>query len=173
MPWTIDCGWTTTSMSSYPIPNRWCASITSRPLFISVAESIVIFAPMLQVGWASASATVTSASDSAVRPRNGPPDAVRAFEHLAGEVRARRGGGLRVDERDPLDAVRAGGRDQAGVVGAGRERARAQAGMDAQDLERLRPDRAGRAQDGHRSHKVSVGGVDRASADSAVSRRGR
>ena len=31
---------------------------------------------MLQVGWASASSTVTSARSSAPRPRNGPPDAV-------------------------------------------------------------------------------------------------
>ncbi len=32
--------------------------------------------PMFQVGWASASATVTSSSCWEVRPRNGPPDAV-------------------------------------------------------------------------------------------------
>ena len=56
MPWTIDCGCTTTSMRSYGRPNRKCASITSRPLFISVAESIVILAPMSHVGCASASA---------------------------------------------------------------------------------------------------------------------
>ena len=30
--------------------NRWCASITSRPLFIMVAESTEILAPMLQFG---------------------------------------------------------------------------------------------------------------------------
>ena len=58
-------------------PNRWCASITSRPLFMSVAESIVIFAPIVQVGCRSASAGVTARSSSAARPRNGPPDAVR------------------------------------------------------------------------------------------------
>ena len=36
-----------------------CASISSRPLLASVAESTVIFGPIAQVGWASASATVT------------------------------------------------------------------------------------------------------------------
>ena len=40
-------------------PNRWCASITSRPLFIRVAESIVILPPISQVGCASASRTST------------------------------------------------------------------------------------------------------------------
>ena len=43
-------------------------------------ESIVIFGPMLQVGCASASSGVTSSSSSRVRPRNGPPDAVRTSE---------------------------------------------------------------------------------------------
>ena len=52
------------------------ASMTSRPLFMSVAESIVILPPMSHVGCASASSTVTSASSARVRPRNGPPDAV-------------------------------------------------------------------------------------------------
>ena len=33
-------------------PNRWWASISSRPLFISVAESIVILPPIAQVGCA-------------------------------------------------------------------------------------------------------------------------
>ena len=49
-PWTSDCGCTTTSMRSYGVPNRWWASITSRPLFISVAESIVILPPIAHVG---------------------------------------------------------------------------------------------------------------------------
>jgi hypothetical protein len=74
--WMIDCGCTTTSMRSYGVPNRWCASITSRPLFISVAESIVILPPIDHVGWLSASSTVTALSSSARRPRNGPPEAV-------------------------------------------------------------------------------------------------
>ena len=45
-------------ISSTPKPNSQCASITSRPLFMSVAESMVIFAPMFQVGCRMASATV-------------------------------------------------------------------------------------------------------------------
>ncbi len=57
---TIDCGCTTTSIWSYGVPNSQCASITSRPLFISVAESIVIFPPIAQVGCCSAASTLTS-----------------------------------------------------------------------------------------------------------------
>ena len=38
------------------------ASMTSRPLFIRVAESMVIFAPMLQLGCFNASAGVTDSS---------------------------------------------------------------------------------------------------------------
>src|SRR5919112_3397222 len=72
--WTIDCGCTTTSIWSYGVPNRWWASISSRPLFIRVAESIVILPPMSQVGGASASSTVTASRS--VRPRKGPPLAV-------------------------------------------------------------------------------------------------
>ena len=73
----IDCGWTTTSICSYGVPNRWWASISSRPLFISVAESIVILPPIAQVGCASACSIVTLGSSAALRPRNGPPEAVR------------------------------------------------------------------------------------------------
>jgi hypothetical protein len=36
-------------------PNSSWASMTSRPLFMSVDESTVIFGPMLHVGWARAS----------------------------------------------------------------------------------------------------------------------
>ncbi len=72
-------GWITTSMRSYGTPKRKCASITSRPLLASVAESIVIFGPIDQVGCARASSGVTLASWSAVRPRNGPPLAVRTM----------------------------------------------------------------------------------------------
>ena len=42
-----------------------------------VAESIVIFAPIVQVGCRSASSGVTARRSSTPRPRNGPPDAVR------------------------------------------------------------------------------------------------
>src|SRR5436190_15549995 len=77
---TIELGCTTTSIRSYGRPKRKCASISSSPLFASVAESTLIFGPMLQVGCASASSGVTSESSSRVRPRNGPPEAVRTSE---------------------------------------------------------------------------------------------
>ncbi len=51
--------------------------MSSRPLFISVAESIVILPPIAQVGCLRASSTVTSARSARRRPRNGPPLAVR------------------------------------------------------------------------------------------------
>src|SRR5215203_1077543 len=50
--------------------------MSSRPLFMSVAELIVTTGPMAHVGWASAWSTVTSASSAALRPRKGPPLAV-------------------------------------------------------------------------------------------------
>ena len=49
-PWTIDCGCTTTSSRSAGRPNRWCASISSSPLFIRPAELIVTFGPIAQLG---------------------------------------------------------------------------------------------------------------------------
>ena len=45
-------------------------------MFIIVAESMVIFAPISHVGCFSASAAVTVAICSFVKRRNGPPDAV-------------------------------------------------------------------------------------------------
>ncbi len=74
---TTDCGWTTTSIASYGVPNSRCASISSRPLLTSVALLIVTTGPMSQVGWSSACSGVTSPSSSRDRPRNGPPLAVR------------------------------------------------------------------------------------------------
>src|SRR5664279_3515831 len=41
MEWMTDCGCTTTSMRSYAMSNSRWASITSRPLFTSVAELMV------------------------------------------------------------------------------------------------------------------------------------
>ena len=67
------CGCTTTRTASAPTPKRWQASMTSRPLFMSVAESMEIFGPMFQVGCARASSRVTCASCPRSRPRKGPP----------------------------------------------------------------------------------------------------
>ena len=50
--------------------------MTSRPLFISVAESIVIFGPIVHTGWVRASFTLAFASSLRVQPRNGPPEPV-------------------------------------------------------------------------------------------------
>ena len=69
--------WTTISISSGAMSYSHMASISSSPLFIMVAESIVIFAPMFQLGCASACSRVTFFISSAVLPKNGPPDAVR------------------------------------------------------------------------------------------------
>ena len=95
------------------VPNSQCASITSRPLFISVAESIVIFPPIAHVGCCSACSTVTPSSSAAERPRNGPPDAVIVSRStvpapLAGDQLVQRGV-LGVD-RDQLGAGRLGER---------------------------------------------------------------
>ena len=70
---TIDCGCSSTVIFSTGVPNSQCASITSKPLFTSVDESIVIFAPISHWGWRSACSTVTSASFSQGRSRNAPP----------------------------------------------------------------------------------------------------
>ena len=75
--WMTLSGWTTTVMSSGVTENRCIASMNSRPLFIIVALSTDIFAPMLQFGWATAWAGVTSRVMARVQPRNGPPEPVR------------------------------------------------------------------------------------------------
>ena len=61
MEWTMLCGWTSTLIRSGGMPKSQRASITSRPLFMSVAESMVIFLPMLQFGCFKAWARVTPA----------------------------------------------------------------------------------------------------------------
>ena len=76
---TIDCGCTSTSICRASTPNSHLASITSNPLFIIVALSIVILAPISHVGWRNASALVTVASRSVVMLRNGPPEAVSSI----------------------------------------------------------------------------------------------
>ena len=52
--WTIECttepGWITTSIRPASTPKSQRASITSKPLFISEAESMLTLAPMHQLG---------------------------------------------------------------------------------------------------------------------------
>ena len=74
--WTTLCGWMQTEIASIEMPNRWCASISSRPLFISVAESTVTFGPIDQRGWFSACSTVTLSRSTSGRAQKGPPLAV-------------------------------------------------------------------------------------------------
>ena len=69
--------WTRISIFSALTPKSHAASISSSPLFIIVAESMVIFAPMLQFGWRSACSGVTFSSSARLLPKNGPPEAVR------------------------------------------------------------------------------------------------
>src|SRR5579885_625682 len=75
--WITLCGWITTEISRGSSPNNHRASITSRPLFIRVAESIVILLPIRQVGWLSACSTVIDSNSSLGSSRKGPPDAVK------------------------------------------------------------------------------------------------
>ncbi len=63
--------------------NSQCASMTSRPLFIIVAESMVILRPIFQVGCLSAWSGLTRSSSSRVKRRNGPPDAVRISRRIS------------------------------------------------------------------------------------------
>ena len=100
MECTTDCGCTTTSIWSKPRPtpsspagwpNSSLASMTSRPLFMRVDESTVIFGPIDHVGWARASSTVTCSSSARGRPRKGPPLAVSTMRRTrAGLSLARR-----------------------------------------------------------------------------------
>src|SRR5215210_439180 len=75
-PCTTDWRCTTTRTSSNGTPNRWCASITSSPLFIMVAESMVILGPIRHVGCLSASSGPTSTSLAFSNEKKGPPEAV-------------------------------------------------------------------------------------------------
>src|SRR5687768_17939735 len=78
---TMLCGWISTSMRSGGTPKSQCASITSRPLFIMVAESTEILRPITQFGCAHAWSGVTAPSLSIGVARNGPPE--RSEEHTS------------------------------------------------------------------------------------------
>ena len=65
-------------MRSAGTSNSQCASITSSPLFISVAESMVIFGPIFQVGCRKRIRRRDAREGlGTAGSRNGPPDAVR------------------------------------------------------------------------------------------------
>ena len=84
--WTMLCGWITTSTRSISTPNSQCASIISKPLLNSVAESIVIFGPMFQVGCLSACSGVIESKSFRGISRNGPPEAVRIIARTSKEL---------------------------------------------------------------------------------------
>ena len=88
---TTDCGWTRTSIRSSGMAKRWWASISSRPLFIIVALSTLILAPIDQFGWRTASAGVTPAIRSRLAVRNGPPEAVSRRRSIAERIAAGQG----------------------------------------------------------------------------------
>ena len=60
--------------------------MTSRPLFIIVAESMLILAPIDQTGWRSAASGVAFAISSVLRVRNGPPDVVSTIFSTASRL---------------------------------------------------------------------------------------
>ena len=81
-------------MRSYGTPKRWWASISSSPLFIRVAESMVIFPPMSQVGWASASSRGHRVEVGAAAERaaaGGEHEPVHRAGPLAGDQLEQRG----------------------------------------------------------------------------------
>jgi len=63
-------------MRSSVTSNKCRASMISRPLFIIVALSTEILAPMFHFGCLTACSGVTVAMKARSRPRNGPPEAV-------------------------------------------------------------------------------------------------
>ena len=69
--------WINTSICREGISKSHRASTTSSPLFMSVAESIVILAPIFQFGCFKACSDFTSCICSLDRSHRGPPDAVR------------------------------------------------------------------------------------------------
>src|SRR2546427_1099671 len=88
--WTMLCGWITTSTRAISTPNNQCASIISSPLLNNVAESIVIFGPMFQVGCLSACSTVIDSNCLASVWWNGPPEAVRMMRRTSSTSNAQR-----------------------------------------------------------------------------------
>ena len=73
-------------MSPSSIANSRAASMSSSPLFIMVAESMLILAPMDHTGWRSAASGVARAISSVEARRNGPPDAVSTMRSTASRL---------------------------------------------------------------------------------------
>ena len=73
---TVDWGWMVTRTLAGGRLKRRQASMISKPLFIMVAESMVMRWPITQVGCLSACAGVMCSNSAAGVERKGPPDAV-------------------------------------------------------------------------------------------------
>src|SRR5260221_727252 len=78
MPWITDCRWTRTSICVSVRLNRRAALIRFRPLFIIVAQSMLIFAPIHHMGWRSAVSPLARAISSSDAVREGAPTAEAA-----------------------------------------------------------------------------------------------
>ena len=105
-------GWITASILEYGSPYSHLASMTSNALLTSVAESIVIFGPMRQVGCAQRLVgRHARPAIAASRPRNGPPLAVstrRATSAIRSPDQALPDRGvLAVDRAQPVERVAA------------------------------------------------------------------
>src|ERR1700723_3057105 len=105
MEWTVDWGWMTTWILSRPVPKSHLASITSKPLFMRVAESMVMRWPIFQLGWFRACFGVIFAKWERGVLRKGPPLAVRIRRLLLSTRRRRDIGGWRC-VRSPLGVTR-------------------------------------------------------------------
>src|SRR4029077_6132125 len=81
--WTVDWGWISTEIFSTGRSKSHLASRTSKPLFISVAESMVTRFPMFQVGFFNAISGVTVFICLGENSRNGPPEAVSITLHTS------------------------------------------------------------------------------------------
>ncbi len=117
MEWMMLCGWTSTlDHAPVAMPKSQRASITSSPLFMSVAESMVIFLPMLQFGCFSAWASVTFARSFFANVPEGPArcgqDQLPDVPVRAGMKALKDGAVLAVHRKEPDAAASALGHDQ-------------------------------------------------------------
>ncbi len=122
--WTTLWGWITASILEYGSPYSHLASMTSNALLTSVAESMVIFGPMRQVGCDSASSAVTPARDRRVAaakrsPAGGEHQARHARHLLAGQALPD-GRVLAVDRAKAVERVAAELLEEVGQRGARR-----------------------------------------------------
>ena len=122
-------GWMRTSRRAGSRSKSQRASMSSSPLFISVAESTVTLRPIFQRGWRRASSGVLSAISEAGVRKNGPPEAVRMTRltkrrfsrarHWKTPLCSLSTGMIRAPERRGLLLQEGAGDDQGLLVGQG------------------------------------------------------